>query len=77
MLRGLNSLWNDEAGFVVSSELALVSTVGVLGMVAGLSEASNNVNGELQDVGAAFGSLDQSYAVTLSTGPSVRYQDRP
>ncbi|MCA8995483.1 MAG: hypothetical protein KDA80_00785 [Planctomycetaceae bacterium] len=55
-----SSLLNDEAGFLISSELALVSTVGVLGMTVGLSQAAKNVNGELKDVGSAFRSLDQS-----------------
>lgn len=54
-------LWNDEAGFIVSAELVLVSTITVLGMVVGLSELSHNINQELEDVGSAFASIQQSY----------------
>ena len=32
----LKKLWNDEAGLIVSAELALVLTIGVLAMVVGL-----------------------------------------
>ena len=54
-------LLNDEAGFIISAELILVATIGVLSLVVGLSEISHNVNQELEDVGSAVGSLQQSY----------------
>jgi hypothetical protein len=54
-------LLHDEAGFVVSAELVLVSTIAVLAMIVGLSEVAININNELEDVGAAFGSINQSY----------------
>ena len=57
----LNSLKNDEAGFIISAELVLVATIGVLGMIVGLSEVAWNVNEELEDVGSAFACIDQSY----------------
>ena len=56
----LNSLWKDEAGFVVSSELVLISTIVVLGLVVGLAEVANGVNEELEDVGSAVGSMNQT-----------------
>ena len=37
-------LMNDEAGFIVSAELVLIATVGVLAMVVGLSEVALNIN---------------------------------
>ena len=54
-------LLNDEAGFIVSAELVLVATICVLGMIVGLSELALNVNNELEDVGAAFSCIQQSY----------------
>ena len=36
----LMKLWDDEAGLIVSAELALVLTIGVLAMVVGLSEVT-------------------------------------
>lgn len=51
----------EEAGFVVSAELVLVSTIVVMSLVVGLSEVSNAINQELEDVASAFGSLNQSY----------------
>lgn len=57
----ITRLWTDEAGFLISGELVLVSTIVTLGMVVGLSEVSVAINHELGDVAAAFGSVNQSY----------------
>lgn len=57
------ALYRDEAGFIVSAELVLVSTIAVLSLVVGLSEISLNINNELEDVGSAFGNIGQSYCV--------------
>lgn len=53
--------WRDDHGVIISSELVIVSTIAVLAMIAGLTELSQNVNNELEDVGSAFGSFNQSY----------------
>lgn len=69
------ALWRDEAGFIVSGELAMVSTLGVLGLVTGLAEVSNNVNGELKDVASAV-RFNQSYSITLPNGTVASFQDQ-
>ena len=58
----LAQLINDEAGFIVSAELVLVATIAVVSMVVGLAEVASGVNQELEDVGAAIGSVNQSFA---------------
>jgi hypothetical protein len=65
----------DDRGFLVSSELALVSTLGVLGLTAGLADVSQDVNGELVDVGGAMHSLDQSYSIPGPGGQLMQYRD--
>lgn len=55
------SLLNDEAGFIVSAELVLIATILVIGLIVGLSEVQHALNAELNDVGEAIGSLNQSY----------------
>lgn len=57
----LLALWKDEAGFIVSAELVLIATIAVLSMLVGLSEVANAINQELEDVGSAFGALNQTY----------------
>jgi Flp pilus assembly pilin Flp len=57
----LKSLLNDENGFIVSAELIIVATIVVLSMVVGLSEISFSVNNELEDVGSAVGTMNQSF----------------
>ncbi len=68
MMNILHALKNDENGFVVSAELVLVGTILVVGMITGLSELSFNVNQELEDLGSAVGSINQTYYYTLASG---------
>lgn len=71
----LTKLMNDEAGFIVSAELVLIATVGVLALAVGLSEVAANINNELLDVGRAFGSINQSFNINGQNGNSS-YNDR-
>lgn len=64
----LTSLLNDEAGFIVSAELVMIATLGVIALVVGLSEVAHNVNNELIDVGRAFGAMNQSFNVQGQNG---------
>src|SRR5476649_1511784 len=64
----LRQLLNDESGVIVSAELVLVLTIGVLAMVVGLSEVAVAVNTELNDISNAIGSLDQSIGFTGFVG---------
>ena len=61
MSHTLKALWNDQDGFVISAELVLVATIGVLSMVVGLHSVAKSVTQELNDVASAFGAIDQSY----------------
>lgn len=62
MMHTLKRLWNDEVGFVISAELVLVMTIGVLAMVVGLHSVAKSVAMELNDVANAIGTVDQSYS---------------
>ena len=68
MTRLIQKLMKDDAGFVISAELVLVSTIVVIGMVVGLSEIALNINNELEDVGSAVGSVNQSFRYNGLTG---------
>ena len=57
----LRTLWNDEAGAVLSAELVLIMTILVIGLIVGLAEVQTAVVNELNDVGDAIGSLNQSF----------------
>jgi len=64
--------WNDEHGFVVSTELILVSTICVLGLTVGLVEIRNQLVQELGDFAQGIAQLDQSYKYTdVTTSNSV------
>ena len=64
----ITKLYNDEAGFIVSSELILVATICVIGLIVGLAEVSHNVNQELEDVGTAVTRMNQSYTYSGFSG---------
>jgi len=64
----LVALCKDEAGFVVSSELIMIATIVVLSLIVGLSEASIAVNEELEDVGSAVGSINQTFGYAGVSG---------
>lgn len=58
MLALFKKLFDDEGGFVVTSELILIATIVCLGMVVGLSEVSHAVSGELVDMANAYSRLN-------------------
>lgn len=59
----LKNFWHDEAGLVMSAELVMLGTVGVIGATVGLSAAATSVNDEMVELSHAIRSLDQSYHV--------------
>ncbi len=58
----LNSNLKKQGGFVMTTELVLLVTVMVMGMVVGLVTMRDAVTAEMEDVAEAIGALDQSYA---------------
>ncbi|QDU36188.1 hypothetical protein Mal4_04720 [Maioricimonas rarisocia] len=60
-MQTLRELWRDECGAVLSAEVVLLGTLGVIGATVGLSALSKSVNDELTELAFAVRSLDQSY----------------
>ena len=50
------------AGFATTSELLLITTVLVIGLIAGWVTVRNSVNAELEDLAEAAGDVNQSHA---------------
>ena len=71
----LRRLWNDEAGFVVSSELVLIATILVIGLIVGLTSLRNQVVQELTDTGQAIGAVSQGYTFYGTSKASVAQTD--
>jgi Flp pilus assembly pilin Flp len=67
----LRALWKDEAGFVITSELLLIVTIMVIGLIVGMVVVRDAVVQELGDVAAAIGALDQSYQYNGTTSSCV------
>ncbi len=64
----VKQLWNDEAGFILSAELVLITTILTLGMIVGLSSVSAAINQEMGDVSMAFSMVNQGYRYSEMRG---------
>ena len=58
------ALWDDCDAVVISTELALVSSILVVAIVASLSRVYRAVRSELNDVARVVDNIDQSYGYT-------------
>lgn len=67
----LSRFWADDAGFVISSELVLVATILVIGLITGLTSVRDQVVQELGDVAGAISQVNQSYAYEGIQGHSA------
>ena len=57
-----------RTGFVISSELILIATVLVIGLLVGMVTLRDQVTQELADVADAISELSQSYIYNSITG---------
>ena len=62
MLNLLKALRQDEHGVILSTEIVIIGSLLVIGLITGLACLQKSVNGELQDLAGAIGALDQSYS---------------
>jgi hypothetical protein len=51
-----------QGGFILTTELILIATILVIGMVVGMVTIRDAVTAEAEDVAEAIGSLNQSYS---------------
>ena len=58
------NLWNDCSGGVITTELAVVTSMVVAGVTAGLANLTAVMNAELNDVASAIQNVNQSYGYT-------------
>ncbi len=74
----LCKFWNEETGFIISTELVFVATICVIGVIAGMVEVQFALVGELNDISEAIGSLNQGYFFTgftsTKTGGAIKAQ---
>ncbi|HEY3965870.1 MAG TPA: hypothetical protein VGM05_15025 [Planctomycetaceae bacterium] len=68
----LCKFWNEETGFIISTELVFVATICVIGVIVGMVEVQFALVGELNDISEAIGSLNQGYFFTGFTSTKAR-----
>lgn len=54
-------LRNRQGGFIVSAELALITTILVIGLIVGMVAVRDALVAELHDIAEGIGELDQSF----------------
>lgn len=67
----LRRLWNDEAGFVISTELTMVASVLVVGVMAGAVTMRDQLVQEMADTAMAISSFNQSFSFSAVTACGV------
>jgi len=61
-------LWQDEGGYVASTEAVLVSAIVLMGLTLGLTAFRDAIVTELADAASALGNVNQSYSWGGITG---------
>jgi len=56
-------LWKEESGAIVTSELLLIATLLVIGVVAALAAVRAAIVTELADFSSSIGTMNQSFSV--------------
>ena len=70
----LGQLWSDQRGGVISSELVLVTSLTVVGVLGGLKSFRDTVVGELSDMAGAVHTVNNAYLTeAVSSIPESRY----
>ena len=72
MKRLLKCLWQDEHGVILSTEIVIVGSVLVVGLITGMANLQQAVNGEMEDLAGAIGSLNQSYSYSAQETDCVK-----
>ncbi len=63
----LRALWRDEAGAALTTELMLLATLLVIGLIVGVKSYRDSAVTEWADFSQAIANLDQSYNIPDST----------
>ena len=68
-MRTWKNLYQDERGFVFSTELLLLATLVVIGILVGMAAWRDSVVQELGDSAVAIGHFSQGYVVKIVENP--------
>lgn len=57
----LKAIWIDETGVIISTELVLLLTILVIGMIVGLTTLRDSLATEFADIGQSISNMNQSF----------------
>lgn len=70
-MRTFSKLWKDQNASVISTELILIATIAVIGLIVGLATFRNSLVQELGDSAVAISVLNQSYLYETDLDPGA------
>ncbi len=70
MANVFSQMWNDDAGYIISTEMLLIFVILVLGLIAGMANLRMAIVNELTESGNAIMALNQSYTISALSGCS-------
>ncbi len=70
------AIWRDEVGFIVTTEILVLATLILIGLVVGHAAMRDALNSELNDIATALTSLDQSAEIEDCDDPSDPIDER-
>ena len=70
MMNVLSRMWNDDAGYIISTEMLLIFVILVLGLIAGWANLRSAIVAEFTESANAILSLNQSFSIDGQYGCS-------
>jgi len=68
--RPTQQLWHDQGGFIVSTELILLTTTVIIGLVVGTASVRDSITSEISDVAGSVQDFNQCYSFNGVLGHS-------
>lgn len=72
MIHLIHRFWHEEDGAIVVSEITLILTIVVLGLIVGLSALRDSLVAEIADTAATISAINQSYSFAGFSGQDAQ-----
>jgi Flp pilus assembly pilin Flp len=70
MMNVFSRMWNDDAGYIISTEMLLIFVILVLGLIAGWANLRMAIVNEFTESANTILTLNQSYTISALSGCS-------
>ena len=70
MMNVLSRMWNDDAGYIISTEMLLIFVILVLGLIVGWANLRMAIVNEFTESANAILAINQSFTISALSGCS-------